>query len=41
LKIDDQSSSAFKKGDHFIVPSTVKNFGMSGDAKFIVSHPTI
>jgi mannose-6-phosphate isomerase len=41
LKIDGQSSSAFKKGDHFIVPSTVKNFGMSGDAKFIVSHPTI
>jgi mannose-6-phosphate isomerase len=40
LKIDAQSSSAFKKGDHFIVPSTVKNFGMSGDAKFIVSHPT-
>lgn len=41
LKIDGQSSSAFKKGDHFIVPSTVKNFGMSGNAKFIVSHPTI
>jgi mannose-6-phosphate isomerase len=41
LKIDDQSSSAFKKGDHFILPSTVKNFGMSGNAKFIVSHPTI
>ncbi|MFD1359048.1 mannose-6-phosphate isomerase, class I [Fictibacillus halophilus] len=41
LKIDDQSTSAFKKGDHFIVPSTVKNFGMSGNAKFIVSHPTV
>jgi mannose-6-phosphate isomerase len=41
LKIDDQSSSAFKKGDHFIVPSTVKNFGMNGNVKFIVSHPTI
>ncbi|MCM3733555.1 mannose-6-phosphate isomerase, class I [Fictibacillus nanhaiensis] len=41
LKIGDQSSSAFKKGDHFIVPSTVKNFEMSGNAKFIVSHPTI
>lgn len=41
LKIGEQSSSAFKKGDHFIVPSTVKNFGMSGNAKFIVSHPTI
>jgi mannose-6-phosphate isomerase len=41
LKIGDQSSSTFKKGDHFIVPSTVKNFGMSGNAKFIVSHPTI
>jgi mannose-6-phosphate isomerase len=41
LKIDDQSSSAFRKGDHFIVPSTVKNFAMNGNAKFIVSHPTI
>ncbi len=41
LKIDGQSSYHFKKGDHFIVPSTVKNFGMSGKAKFIVSHPTI
>jgi mannose-6-phosphate isomerase len=41
LKIGDQSSSEFKKGDHFIVPSTVKNFEMSGNAKFIVSHPTI
>jgi mannose-6-phosphate isomerase len=41
LKIGDQSSSTFKKGDHFIVPSTVKNFGLEGDAKFIVSHPTI
>lgn len=41
LKIGEQSSSVFKKGDHFIVPSTVKNFGMSGNAKFIVSHPTI
>ncbi|OOE14515.1 mannose-6-phosphate isomerase, class I [Fictibacillus arsenicus] len=40
LKIDGQSSSAFKKGDHFILPSTVKNFGMSGNAKFIMSHPT-
>ncbi|MCM3717830.1 mannose-6-phosphate isomerase, class I [Fictibacillus phosphorivorans] len=41
LKIEGQSSSTFKKGDHFIVPSTVKNFGMNGNAKFIVSHPTI
>lgn len=41
LKIGDQSSSAFKKGDHFIIPSTVKNFGMNGNAKFIMSHPTI
>jgi mannose-6-phosphate isomerase len=41
VKIGDQSSSHFEKGDHFIVPSTVKNFGMSGNAKFIVSHPTI
>ncbi|RZT21462.1 mannose-6-phosphate isomerase, class I [Fictibacillus sp. BK138] len=41
LKIGGQSSYHFKKGDHFIVPSTVKNFGMSGKAKFIVSHPTI
>lgn len=41
LKIGDQSSSAFKKGDHFIIPSTVKNFGMNGNAKFIMSHPTV
>jgi mannose-6-phosphate isomerase len=41
LRIRDQSSSTFKKGDHFIVPSTVKNFGLEGDAKFIVSNPTI
>jgi mannose-6-phosphate isomerase len=41
LKLGEQSSSSFKKGDHFIVPSTVKNFRMSGNAKFIVSHPTI
>ncbi len=28
-----------KKGDHFIVPSTVEHYHLSGKASFIVSHP--
>ncbi|MGG4488070.1 mannose-6-phosphate isomerase, class I [Metabacillus idriensis] len=35
-----QGASPFKKGDHFIVPSSVKSFSLKGDARFIVSHPT-
>jgi mannose-6-phosphate isomerase len=31
----------FEKGDHFIVPSTVKRFGMRGNARFIASNPTV
>ncbi|MCQ6264829.1 mannose-6-phosphate isomerase, class I [Fictibacillus sp. WQ 8-8] len=31
-------TSSFKKGDHFIVPSTVKKFSLKGNASFITSH---
>lgn len=41
LKVEGETSSSFKKGDHFILPSTIKNFAMNGNARFIVSHPTI
>jgi mannose-6-phosphate isomerase len=30
----------FKKGDHFIIPSTLTEYKMSGASKIIVSHPT-
>jgi mannose-6-phosphate isomerase len=40
-EIETQSgSSSFKKGDHFIVPSTVKKFSLKGNASFITSHST-
>lgn len=31
-------TSSFKKGDHFIIPSTVKKFSLTGNAAFITSH---
>ncbi|WP_257347338.1 mannose-6-phosphate isomerase, class I [Pseudalkalibacillus decolorationis] len=37
----DGEASTFNKGDHFIIPSTVKRFSLKGDAECIVSHPTI
>ncbi|WP_221567075.1 mannose-6-phosphate isomerase, class I [Alkalihalobacillus sp. TS-13] len=30
-----------KKGDHFIIPSTVKQFSVNGTVECIVSHPTV
>lgn len=29
-----------KKGDHFIIPATVKEYTLEGEATFIVSHPS-
>ncbi|WP_213818739.1 mannose-6-phosphate isomerase, class I [Garciella nitratireducens] len=29
----------FQKGDHFILPATIKDFTIQGDATLIVSHP--
>lgn len=37
----EEGSFPFKKGDHFIIPSTVKQFDLKGNAECIVSHPTI
>ncbi|MFZ3588962.1 mannose-6-phosphate isomerase, class I [Bacillus sp. DJP31] len=31
----------FKKGDHFIIPSTLKEYKISGDTEIIVSNPTL
>jgi mannose-6-phosphate isomerase len=33
--------STFSKGDHFIVPATIKQFSIKGNAEIIISHPTI
>nr|WP_240460749.1 mannose-6-phosphate isomerase, class I [Fictibacillus barbaricus] len=41
LTVGGETSSTYKKGDHFIVPSSVKRFSMNGHARFIVSHPTL
>ncbi|RBW68873.1 mannose-6-phosphate isomerase, class I [Bacillus taeanensis] len=30
---------SFKKGDHFIIASTISNYELNGQAEFIVSHP--
>ncbi|MRH44374.1 mannose-6-phosphate isomerase, class I [Aquibacillus halophilus] len=30
---------AIKKGDHFILPATIHDYSLSGQAEFIVSHP--
>ncbi|WP_261131538.1 mannose-6-phosphate isomerase, class I [Bacillus sp. Marseille-Q3570] len=34
-------TSTFKKGDHFLIPATVKDFSLDGNAECIVSHPTV
>ncbi|MBD8069395.1 mannose-6-phosphate isomerase, class I [Bacillus sp. PS06] len=36
----DGQSYAFKKGDHFIIPSTLKDYKFVGNAEIIVSHTT-
>lgn len=41
MQVEGGTTSTFSKGDHFIVPSTIKSFGMNGNARFIVSHPSI
>lgn len=38
IRIQDEVF-AYKKGDHFILPATVEDFTITGDAHFIVSHP--
>lgn len=29
---------SMKKGSHFILPNTVKEFELAGDAEFIITH---
>jgi mannose-6-phosphate isomerase len=36
-----EGTFAFKKGDHFIVPSTLDQYEIEGCASLIVSHPTV
>ncbi|WP_226038497.1 mannose-6-phosphate isomerase, class I [Aquibacillus saliphilus] len=35
----DETNYSIKKGDHFILPATIKDYKISGQAEFIVSHP--
>jgi mannose-6-phosphate isomerase class I len=35
-----EGTFAFKKGDHFIIPSTMGEYKMVGEASVIVSHVT-
>ncbi|MGR9048643.1 mannose-6-phosphate isomerase, class I [Halobacillus faecis] len=37
ITIEDDTYE-FKKGDHFIIPSTIKSYKLQGDATLIVSH---
>ncbi|MBM7661754.1 mannose-6-phosphate isomerase [Bacillus mesophilus] len=37
--VTSEGEFTFKKGDHFIVPSTVKEYRLIGNAEFIVSSP--
>lgn len=39
ISIADRTFS-FHKGDHLIIPATVKNYRLTGEAELIVSHPT-
>jgi mannose-6-phosphate isomerase len=34
-----EATNRFKKGDHFIIPATVNEYTIKGEAKFIISHP--
>ncbi len=36
----NNSKYSFTKGDHFILPSTIKEYSLLGEAKFIVSRPS-
>jgi mannose-6-phosphate isomerase len=36
-----EGTFVFKKGDHFIVPSTLGQYELEGSASLIVSHPTV
>lgn len=38
-KIVVDEAFALKKGDHFILPATVRNFHVEGNMEWIVSHP--
>ncbi|MDL4840961.1 mannose-6-phosphate isomerase, class I [Aquibacillus rhizosphaerae] len=38
ITIHDKSFP-IKKGEHFILPASIKEFKLTGDAEFIVSHP--
>ncbi|ASK62503.1 mannose-6-phosphate isomerase, class I [Virgibacillus phasianinus] len=37
ISVDDKNFS-IKKGDHFILPHGIKEYELSGDAEFVVSH---